>query len=228
MPYPENPNTIILKNKFYPKGLSELDVWKYYQSRKGLIIKEVKNRDLMFFILTKLNVSIIKRKLKDKFIKLNSSNYDNIITGRTISIHSSMNKNENIGIIDIDSDDWKKSKLATIDVYNEMIKAPFILDLQIRYTGKTSFHIFCNLRATYKIEAVRVLFKTYLDNTNIAKQYTIGPSRTKGIPNIDLWASNKFRGNFITLNSLSIWGLKCMEVKYRDVMNFTPYKAIVK
>ena len=42
---------------------------------------------------------------------------------------------------------------------------------------------------------------------------------TKEKVNIDL-ASNKYRGGFITLHSLSIEGLKCMEIKRSDLGNF--------
>ena len=39
---------------------------------------------------------------------------------------------------------------------------------------------------------------------------------------------NKYRGNFITLNSLSRFGLKCMEVSYNSLMRFNPMNARIK
>lgn len=55
--------------------------------------------------------------------------------------------------------------------------------------------------------------------------YTVGArKRTAGVPNIDL-SPNKYRGNYITLNSLSLIGLKCMNVSYSQVTSFNKNKA---
>ncbi len=66
-----------------------------------------------------------------------------------------------------------------------------------------------------------------LENSDLAKQYTIGFKRQPGAINIDL-SPNKFRGAFITLHSLSIVGLKCMEIDFRNVLNFNQNKALIK
>ena len=34
MGYPKNPDSIVLKNKYYPNGLKEIDIWNYYQKNK--------------------------------------------------------------------------------------------------------------------------------------------------------------------------------------------------
>jgi len=39
MSYPQNPETIIIKNVFYPKGLKEIDVFNYYIQHKNLIMR---------------------------------------------------------------------------------------------------------------------------------------------------------------------------------------------
>ena len=59
MSYPQHPDTIILKNKYYPQGLREIDIWNYYQKVKTLIIKETMNRELMFEIMVDVNKPII-------------------------------------------------------------------------------------------------------------------------------------------------------------------------
>jgi hypothetical protein len=41
-------------------------------------------------------------------------------------------------------------------------------------------------------------------------------------------APNKLRGNYITLDSLSVMGLRCMEVDYNNLMSFDPRKAMIK
>jgi len=146
MGYPANPNTVILKNKYYPQGLKEIDVWNYYQKVKNKLLKEVRFRDLMIYIMTDKGPVIQRKGKSTRFIRLNPSNYDEIITGRTISIHSTMRRSEDIGIIDVDCDDFKWARAATIDTF-EMIntKMMFVKKADIRFTGKTGFHIYCHL-----------------------------------------------------------------------------------
>jgi len=229
MSYPENPGTLIIKNKYYPKGLTELDIWNYYQKEKSRILTETRGRDLMFFIATDLNKFIVKRKgQENSFIQLTNSNYDKIITGRTVSIHSAMKQYEDICVIDIDSDDFKKAKDATLDVYEIMVNAPFVRSTKIRFTGKTSFHVYCTIVRKIRIDAIKHLVQKHLDDSNITdKGYTMKQKRTSGTPNIDL-APLKVNGNFIVLNSLSIIGLKCVEVSYMKIDNFNPYQSTIK
>lgn len=230
MVVPKNPNTIVLRNNFYKSGLREIDIWNYYQKVKGPLLKEVMNRDLMFFIMVEENKPIIKRKLKDKFIRLTPANYDTMITGRTISIHSAMNMTENIGIIDIDihpSDGFAWARKVTADVYGFVIdEMPVVQTTQIRFTGKQSFHIVCKFGRKMKIDSIRFLLQKFLRQSELAKVYTIEGKRRPGIPNLDM-APNKFRGNFITLHSLSIWGLRCMEIPYNKLMTFDPRRAVI-
>lgn len=228
MAYPQHPDTIVIKNKFYPKGITELMIWDYYQKVKGPLMKEVYNRDLMFFIMVDINKPIIKRKVNNKFIRLTPANYDSIITGRTVSIHSAMGTYENFGIIDIDidpSDGFAWARKVTADVYEfVMDKMPIVRTAQIRFTGKNSFHIVCDFGRKMKIDSIRFLLQRLLQQSDLSKVYTISGKRKAGIPNLDM-APNKFRGNYITLHSLSIWGLKCMEVPYNKLLSFNPMRA---
>ena len=76
MSRPENPNTIILKNKFYPRGLTEGEVYDHYMKWRGPILNEVRGRELMFAIMTDVNKPSIRRRGRDnKFLRLNNSNY---------------------------------------------------------------------------------------------------------------------------------------------------------
>src|SRR4030042_2823668 len=95
MSYPQNPESIVVQNRFYPKGLTEIDIWNYYQKVKRQLLDQVKFKDLMIFIMININTPIIKRTGETtRFIRLNPSNYDELITGRTISKHTAMRKSE--------------------------------------------------------------------------------------------------------------------------------------
>jgi len=228
MAYPKNPDTVVIKNKFYPKGITELMIWNYYQKVKGAILKETYNRDLMFFIMVDENKPIVKRKAGDRFIRLTQANYDSVITGRTVSIHSAMKGYETFGIIDIDidpRDGFAWARKVTANVYDfVMDKMPVVRSAQIRFTGKHSFHIVCDFGRKMKIDSIRFLLQRFLQQSELSRVYTISGKRKAGIPNLDM-APNKFRGNYITLHSLSVWGLKCEEVPYNKLMSFNPMRA---
>jgi len=119
MSIPQNPKTIVIKNRYYTRGLTQGDIWNYYQKNKRKILEEVRGRPVFFAFATDVNKTIIKRKDKNgHFFYLNSNNYDDIISGRTVAIYSTMNRAEDIGIIDIDVDDFKWAKIATKDVWD--------------------------------------------------------------------------------------------------------------
>lgn len=229
MAYPQNPETIILKNKYYPRGLREIDIWNYYQSVKGPILNDTRNRDLMFAIMTDVNKPVLRRKgSQGKYIRLTPQNYDTIITGRTVAIYSSMNMYEQTGIIDIDispSDGFRWAKKATGDTFDYVMdKMPLVRTARIVFTGKTSFHIVCQFNQKMKVDTMRFMIQKFLRSSELARVYTVEAKRRPGIPNLDL-SPNKIRGNFITLNSLSIIGLKCMEVPYNKLASFDPKMA---
>jgi len=231
MSYPENPNTIVLQNRFYSQGLREIDIWNYYQSVKRSILKETQGRDIMFFIMVDKNKPVVRRKVPGGFIRMTPNNYDTVITGRTVSLHSAMSSFENFGIIDIDidpSDGFRWAKEVTSRVYDfVMDKMPIIRTAQIRFTGKNSFHIKCDFGRKMKIDVIRFLLGKFLRESELSKSYTIEGKRRPGIPNLDM-APNKLRGNYITLDSLSVLGLRCMEVPYSSLMTFDPRKAMIR
>jgi hypothetical protein len=232
MSYPQNPETIILKNRYYPKGLKEIDIWNYYQSMKNPILNSTRNRDVMFAIMTDMNKPILRRKGKGgQYIRLNPQNYDEIITGRTVSIYSSMGMYEDTGIIDIDispSDGFQWAKKTTGDVFDYVMdKMPLVRKAHILFTGKTSFHVVCKFSQKMKIDTMRFMLQKFLRNSELSKIYTIEAKRKPGIPNLDL-SPNKIRGNYITKNSLSVIGLRCMEIPYSNLSSFDMNQARIK
>lgn len=226
MSYPQNEDNIILKNSFYPRGLREIDIWNHYQLYKNSILYQSKSRDLMMFISAD-GIRVKRKGSNTKFIRLNSNNYDIIITGRTLSIHATMKRTEDIAVVDIDTDNFKAAKEAVKECYNILKGFPVILNQQIRFTGKSSFHIFCKLSRKMNIDSIRLMLTKIFKHSIIADKYTIGKTRTGSVPNIDLFR-NSFRGGFILLNSLSIIGLKCMEIKLNNLNSFRREEAKIK
>jgi len=230
MSYPEHPDTIIIKNDFYPQGVTEEEVWDYYQANKSKILDEVDNRDLIFVVMVDFNEPVILRAGKtSRFIRLKPENYDTLITGRTVSIYSTMRSVEDFGIIDIDCSDFEKAKKVASDVYKYLLNVMvgMVSGATIRYTGKTSFHIICSFKKKMRIDTIRMLLKKNLMMSKLSKEYTIAARKIPGTPNLDL-APNKFRGGFITPHCLSVMGLKCMDIPFKDLMGFRRENAKIK
>lgn len=231
MSYPENPDTIILKNKIYSRGLREIDVWNYYQSVKPKLLAQTKNQDLMFVLMADMNKPVIRRNVKGRTIRLTPQNYDQIITGRTLSIHTAMSSTSTFGIVDVDVDErdglsWAKK--ATKDTYDFIMdKVPVVKKAQIRFTGKSSFHIICDFERRMKVDTMRFLLQKFLSDSELTRLYTVAGKRRPGVPNLDL-GRNCLRCNHVTLHALSIWGMKCMEVPYMRLDVFNPREAIIK
>lgn len=213
-----NPNTIIIKNNYYKKGLTEEDVYSYYMKHKILLLNQVKNRDVIIVINTDVNNSIFRRKLKDEYIKLNINNYNKLIHGRVVTIYSTMNQFEKIGIIDIDFHKFKQSQLTAINVFNYV--NTIFKNCSIRFSGKTSFHIICEFDTIIDINDIRSKLFNIL-NDKFSGKYLINERRNDKIVNLDL-SINKFRGAFTTLHSLSQIGLKCIDVPIKKLLSFNP------
>ena len=231
MSYPQNPETIVLKNKFYPRGLREIDIWNYYQSIKTKLLLQTKNIDLMFVVMVDVNKPVIRRKLGSGSIRLTPQNYDQIITGRTLSIHTAMSSISTFGIVDVDveeRDGIRWAKKATKDTYDFIMdKVPVVKKVQIRFTGKSSFHIICDFERRMKVDVMRFLLQKFLADSDLSRSYSIAGKRKSGVPNLDL-GRNCLRCNHVTLHALSIWGMKCMEVPYMKLDGFNIREAIIK
>jgi hypothetical protein len=231
MAFPKHPETILVKNDFYPDGLKEIDTWNYYQSVKDKLIPEVSGKDLMIFISIDTNKTTVLRKGKlTNFIRLNRSNWDDTFHSRMLSIHSTFHNTEEIGVIDIDGNDFKKNKQATIDVYEYVTsKFSFIDSAFIKFTGKNSFHIVCNLKRLTYIDSIKIMLSNSLKMSELNRKYFIDDIRRidKTIPNLDL-SSLKWRGAYIALHSLSVLGLRCMKVSLEKIHSFKKEDAIIK
>lgn len=215
--FPSKPNEVILQNEFYPNGLTHHDVYSYYQMNKPTILKNTHNHAVMMFFAPTANHIIVKRKIDNSFIRLNQNNYNDLISGRSISIHSTMNLTESFGIIDVDGDNFEDNKSATFTIYNKLIHLPIFKSIKIIYTGKTSFHIRPIFHKSMHITKIKEILIETLQSLDLP--WSISYKRLPGKVVLDL-SSNKFQGGFITVGSLSVLGLKCLELEISELMGF--------
>lgn len=228
MSEPLNKDTIVIKNKYYPNGLTELDIWNYYIDSKNLIMSSCEGKYIVFWIATNENETVLVRKIKGMPIFFTFGNYSKLITGRTLAIGNITKTTENIAILDIDCDDFDLAKHATKDVYNFILEKPDLFHgASIKYTGKSGFHVICYLNRSMNINVIRELMKTIISESYLIKKYTMSYKRTNGIPNIDL-SIMKENGVYIAKDSLSIIGLRSLFIPIDKLDSFTPEMAKIK
>ena len=221
--FPDNPDTIIVKNEFYPNGLTQKQIYTHYMKNKDTLLEQLKSREVMFFINPRVNQTIVKRKSPEGgLFTLNKNNYEKLITGRTISIHATMRRQEQFGIIDIDFHNFKIAKETTAEIYDYLKDFPGS-NIEIRYTGKDSFHVIVYYKSVQDINKTRESLRELL--AKFKEKYLIGKTRDKDKVNIDL-SSNKYRGGFIVPGSLSVLGLKCIIVPRNRLLSFDKRNAI--
>lgn len=222
MSYPQHPDTIVIKNEYYPRGLREIDIWNYYQKVKNRLLKETLGKTIIVFFATNVNQFIVIRKDKSgRFVRLTPSDYDTIVSGRYISFHSVMDKYSSYGIVDVDTDNFLQAKELTTELYYLLSRAKFVDDLSIRFTGKDSFHLKVEFKGEYPMYHIKDTLNTFLkeNQDKISIDYTISARRTKKIPNLDL-QRNIYNAGHISLYSLAVTGLRCMEVGPRQMKMF--------
>lgn len=228
MSLPQHPETLIIKNKYYPEGLKEIDIWYYYQKVKNQLLRETIGKNLIVFFAIDLNKFTVIRKRKDMgLIILTPSNYNTIVSGRTVSFHNSMNRYSDYGVIDIDTDDFEKAKDVALELYDFFMKQRFVKDIKIIFTGKDSFHLRIFFATEFKIEDIKQKLTITLEGETFKNLFTIKGKRTGKIPNLDL-QRNVLNGGYIAINSLSVDGLRCIEVSKNRIKNFRKDMAKIK
>ena len=227
-PQTDHKDVIVIKNKYYPKGVSQQNIWNYYQKVKRLILNEVRNREVMIMFAVSQNNFVIKRKLSNGSpISINSRNYNKVISGRTVSLHAAMRRFENFGIVDIDCDIFELAKRATYDVAMHFIKQMSTNRVSVYFTGKESFHVKIMLQSNTSIDRIKDFLRNSMLQSSLSKKYTISHKRHIHIPNLDL-CIDKQRGNFIIPNALSIWGLKSVKVAINKIRDFRKESARIE
>lgn len=223
--YPNNPNELVIRNRFYFSGLTEEDIYNYYMENKDQILKQTKDREVLFVVFIDTNQPIVRRRGRgNNFIYLTKDNYEEVITGRTVSLHNTMGSRENIGIVDIDYHDFNTCKEVTAEVYKFLNK--YYRNVDIRFTGKSSFHVAVEFKMAKDVDEIREELTKLLYNQFFDK-YLINATRSQRTPNLDL-SPNKKRGAFIFPGSLSTMGLRCMSINLNQLSSFRREQAKIK
>lgn len=229
MKYPENPNSILVKNNFYPKGLIEEQIWNHYTKNKNKIIKYISGRKTMLFIAYDVNKLAIRRKLDNNFFTIDKQTFDKIMHPRVLSLAVESEKYINTAIIDIDSN-LRVNDMDKIEFIKNMLsklQTRFYYKDHKIFVSSTSFHVHIILPKKYDIDIIREnvqrdLLKFY-ENSKLSNKKIIIP-RYPGI-DVDL-STLYFRSSHTVPNSLNRNGIICADVT-RKLRTFNRRNYIV-
>ena len=204
-------NEIIVQNKYYSKGLREQQIDLYYNKNKLKILKEVDGRPILLFLFTDKDKYIVKRNISNKPIVLNNSNYEKIISGRTLSI-SVEQPIVKYFILDIDAPPrFNENELKTC--VSDIVK--FLENEQrmvnsIRITNSANgYHIYGYLRKPISHDKAVFILEEKLKKLD--DKYYINKKGKPDKINIDLSSMYK-RGSHTVPFSLNLNGTVCMDI----------------
>lgn len=200
MPIPENPDTVVVKNEFYPTGLKEIQVWNHYQRYKNNVISEINSMPVILWIFVDVNTPIVKRKIFNTPFTIAKKNYDKVITGRTVSISSELKSNTDVIIIDVDpgpNANEQQLKDAVKRLLDSSIgKSSMVTGNRIISTAK-GYHVYFYLGRKMSLNSIRkILFKMML--IEFKDIYLINQKNPKGSNiNLDLTPTTPHGGHQI-------------------------------
>lgn len=228
---PSNPYEVVIKNRFFPDGLTEQDIYQYWMKKKFEILKTLEGSRSIFYINGDLDKMIVRRYLKkNEQIKLIPENYDNVVTGRTVGILRVFDERSDFGIVDVDSrralneispaadfEDVKHLAGLAYDYFSKFFKC------KLYYTGKNGFHIHVHFNTKVRMNQIKEMLEEKIKDSKL-KDFFGG--RNDRNPNLDL-SPNMKNGCFVIPGSINRIGLPCVEVK-RENLNGFKRESLVK
>lgn len=219
MSKPSDPEKIVLTNKYYPNGLTTKSVYDYYIFNKEKILKECGNQPvLIFYMFDKNSDFTVKRNMNNKLIHLTSENYDNVISGYSISISKEISNNNmtDLIVLDIDPVHYNVQENKVKECVSDILK--LFSSNKYKITNSSSgYHIYIKLKSPENLDSVReIVLKTL--QKQLSQKYLINDRTSakklidvKKEINIDLSSMYK-KGSITVENSLNRNGLICKDV----------------
>jgi len=244
----EHPETVIVPpNEFYPNGLREMDIVAYNDAMKVHIIGFYKKYDLDGFVLMKVDDKLVVKRhasIEIKGMKLdNMEAFDALNRGRTIEFHFAVGKTTKLIWLDLDPNPkfpWEDTKRITNDLAQAMENSKhtegLVKDVQIRFSGKTGFHIIGELHSSIPTDEARNRVKALAeDYITDVKDDRLSTSVTK-VPEsmrIDYSTLHEAGGLRVPYSIAYPTGLVCSSVPIKSLGSFeldmsTIYTAMEK
>ena len=233
--FPSHPKNIVIpRNEYYPKGLTEEDVWNYYNSVRNKILPYLKGQPVM--LVLNADGEVYKRHDKDpeSFIDINTEKeFDRFNNGRVLEFHKVLEDTSNYGFVDVDPREdvpFDKVKEVTGMLYDLLSSLPEVEEVDLIYSGGRGFHLYPKYRSYKDVDGLRRELRDILEAFANSVDANLTTHRTTSSDQIRLDVSTlKSTGSLRAVYSLNgRTGLRCIPVSRRDLDDFEKEDAKIK
>ncbi len=233
--YPKHPDTVVIQSEFYLKGLTEADVWGYYDQEKSELVSKLKGHDVMLVI--KADGEIYKRHpdSKEEFIRIDSvTDFDRYNNGRTVEFHKVVADSTDYGYVDVDPKEnvaFEKTKKVATDVHDLLAKQPDVRGVDLAYSGGRGFHIYPRYARARPTDQARKELKSLMDEyieQSGDEKLTTGVARENDMIRLDTSTLHR-TGSLRVFGSLNAkTGLKCLPIARNALPGFKKESAKIE
>jgi len=212
--------TVIVKNKYYPRGLTEEDVINHYVNKKQKILDELNRRNVILFIYPQVNKWVVKRKINGMTIVLNNANYNSIITGRTVSI--SVERRSKVSYLCVDVDPGPNTdELILKDAVRALLNSSLrsLSNRERIISSAKGYHVYFYLKKQLSIAAAHKTLSNLL-NMEFSNKYILGGKPPKGNEIKFDTTPTRNKGSHTVAGALCRNGLICTDC----TLNFDRFK----
>lgn len=168
----KNVDSTVLKNKYYPKGLTEDSIKRYYELNRDKILKYTNalNTPIVIFLIDNSGKEIVKRHHNGKLIYLDNGNYDTLFNGRTVSAAAELRPRTRKFVLDLDaksasiSEETKKSAVEKcLETLKELSEKSILSKVPPKvYITSSGYHIHGTYSKTLLLEKLDLYMRNYL------------------------------------------------------------------
>jgi len=207
---PPHPEQAVIRNWLYPHGLTEKDIWDYYQKNKKNLLDWIGDRTVAFFL--KINdILVVKRNIGEKPIKLTQENFDELITGRTLQVLVERHDPTDYFVVDIDAGEShsRKEIIMASRVVVQLLNPLQVEKWEVLFTSPKGIHVIGYLSKKDSLNNIRSSVEELLSQQN---DYLVNVKGRRHIEiNLDLTPNYK-RSIHICRYSLTKEGLICDDI----------------
>ncbi len=173
--YPKHPDTIIIKpNEWYPKGLSEKQIWEYYDHIQGNLFRDLKDSPTMVVTITDgANIRRKDPKTGEVIRPLSITDIEKLNNGRNVGFSAVQPGDQVIKVYcDIDAHDkfsWDDTKAVTAAVQEAISKFPGVNEVQTLFSGNRGFYVVGWLNSPMNVNEARKQLRQLLDTEVVPK-----------------------------------------------------------
>jgi hypothetical protein len=226
---PDHPEKIKIKSEYYPKGISEQEIYDYWKSVESKLLPALKDYYVMTYIQADGNIIRKRNDENGNPIKvITPEDYEKYIaTGGTVEVHTVLPEDRTkVAWVDIDPKGqvpFEKTKDITQEVSEMVGDMDQVSDTQIRFSGGRGFHIIMTLHSPVEINQIKASLKeTLLGYIEVKRDAKITTGVTKDPEGIrlDISTLNKLGSIRAPYSLNATTGLADVPLKIEDLATF--------